>query len=329
MNKLFTKVAILIAGVSSVAYAQQDPQFTQWMFNKLIYNAGYAGTSGGMCGTLQYRKQWASFDGAPNTVNFAGDARVLPNLGVGLTFMNDKIGPMSTNYIRLAGSYLIQNAGKIKGVPGTLGIGVDVGVLQKSINSTWVTPEPDKIDPTIPGAYGVYSNQSLNKTGLDLGAGVMYNVPGVFYLGVSSTHLPATTLQGTGKVEYDVTRHYYFMTGYTQQIAGWNYITANIKYKSDLAAGALDINVMYMNKFKSDGSSVWIGPTYRLGDAAAILLGTSIKSGASMMYKGGVSYDFVLSKLKGYTSGSFELFLGACYTPKPKSVTRYDNDRYY
>jgi type IX secretion system PorP/SprF family membrane protein len=262
-------------------------------------------------------------------VNFAGDARVLPNLGVGLTFMNDKIGPMSTNYIRLAGSYLIQNAGKIKGVPGTLGIGVDVGVLQKSINSTWVTPEPDKIDPTIPGAYGVYSNQSLNKTGLDLGAGVMYNVPGVFYLGVSSTHLPATTLQGTGKVEYDVTRHYYFMTGYTQQIAGWNYITANIKYKSDLAAGALDINVMYMNKFKSDGSSVWIGPTYRLGDAAAILLGTSIKSGASMMYKGGVSYDFVLSKLKGYTSGSFELFLGACYTPKPKSVTRYDNDRYY
>jgi type IX secretion system PorP/SprF family membrane protein len=326
MNKLFTKVAILIAGVSSVAYAQQDPQFTQWMFNKLIYNPAQAGINGGMCANIQYRKQWASFEGAPNTVNFAGDARVLPNLGVGLIFMNDKIGPMSTNYIRVAGNFLKQ-IGR-----GHLGIGLDVGVLQKSINSTWITPEPDKIDPTIPGAYGVYSNQSLNKAALDVGFGAMYNIPNKFYIGVSSTHLPATTIQGTGKVEYDVTRHYYLMTGYTQQLGGsgsWHYLQANVKYKSDLAAGALDINLLYMNRFNPNGSTIWIGPTYRLGDAAAVLLGTSIRSGANLTYKGGVSYDFVLSKLKGYTSGSFELFLGACYTPKTKTVTRYDNDRYY
>ena len=322
MKKLFTKIAIIIAGFTGVAVAQQDPQFTQWMHNRLIYNPGYAGTSGGICGVLQVRQQWASFDGAPLSIAFAADGKLRnAPIGVGLTFINDKIGPMSTNYIRAAGSYLIK-AGK-----GTLGLGLDVGLLQKSITTNWIVPEPGKVDAHIPGSYDVYSNGNLNKITYDLGFGAFYQIPGKFYAGLSSTHLPAQTLGGAGKLNYQVSRHYYFMTGYTFPINPRNTITPNIKYKSDLAAGALDINLMYAFTLGNDKFS--IGPTYRLNDAAAVLLGYQHTTNGTTTIKGGLSYDFVLSKIKGYTSGTYELFLGACFTPKVKKVTSYETDRYY
>jgi type IX secretion system PorP/SprF family membrane protein len=326
MKKLFTKIAIIIASSTGIAVAQQDPQFTQWMNNKLIYNPGYAGTSGGMCGALQFRQQWASFVGAPVTITFAGDAKLqnLP-IGVGLTFINDKIGPMSTNYVRAAGSW-INKIGK-----GSLGIGLDVGILQKSINATWIVPEPYKVDNTIPGVYDGGTNGNLNTASFDVGFGAFYNIPGKFYAGLSTSHIPAQTLNGTGagNVNFKVTRHYYLMTGYTFNLdpVGRHTLTPNVKYKSDLAAGALDLNLMYA--FSINASKFSIGPTVRVNDAAAILLGYQTTVKGTTTFKGGLSYDFVLSKIKGYTSGTYELFLGACFTPKPRTVTRYETDRYY
>src|SRR5688572_13318460 len=141
MKKLFVKITIVAAGISGVAMAQQDPQFTQFMYNKLIYNPGYAGTSGAICGVAQYRQQWASFPGAPKTIAFSGDMRLsaLP-LGVGINIISDKAGAMNTTFIRGAASY---NLLKIAG--GTLGLGIDVGVLQKKINDEFIAPEPNKI----------------------------------------------------------------------------------------------------------------------------------------------------------------------------------------
>jgi len=322
MKKLVTKAAIILAGISGVATAQQDPQYTMWMHNRLIYNPGYAGTHGGMCGNLQYRKQWSSFDGAPTTINFAGDM-MLPGapVGVGLIFMNDKIGPMSTNFIRGAISYLIPagNTG------GKFGIGVDLGVLQKSISNTWITPE-DKIDPNIPGTYSLGANPELNKMTYDVGFGAFYNLPNTFYAGLSSTHLPAQSV-GTGSINYDLTRHYYVMAGYYIKPNPMHWFIPNIKYKSDLAAGALDVNLTYMWDQK-----IWGGASYRMNDAAAVMAGVNWplpQAKGVMNVKGGVAYDFVLSKLKGYTSGSFELFLGVCYTPKPKTATTTETDRFY
>ena len=104
--------------------AQQDPLFTQFMNNKLIYNPGYAGTPGGYCGALQYRKQWAGFEGAPTTFALAADASLMKAaklpVGLGVTIMQDKIGPRSSLYFRAAGSY------NLKLGMGTLGMGLDL-----------------------------------------------------------------------------------------------------------------------------------------------------------------------------------------------------------
>ena len=160
----------------------------------------------------------------------------------------------------------------------------------------------------------------------DLGFGAFYQIPGRFYAGLSSTHLPAQTV-GSGKIKYDLSRHYYFMTGYQFNIDPRNSLTPNIKYKSDLAAGAIDINLTYA--YSIDNKKFWFGSTARINDAGSILAGYQHIMNGQTAIKGGVSYDIVMSQLKGHTSGSFELFLGACFTPKIKKSTTYETDRFY
>jgi type IX secretion system PorP/SprF family membrane protein len=318
MKKLLVTVTIAVAGFSGIVSAQQDPQYTQWMFNKLIYNPGYAGTSGAICGVAQYRQQWASFPGSPKTLAFSGDMRlpVLP-LGVGLNVISDKIGPMNTTFIRGAASY---NITKLAG--GTLGLGIDVGVVQKKINEDWVTPEPLKNDPSIPNYNG---NPDFNKMTFDLGFGAFYQIPGKFYAGLSSTHLPAQELK-EGDLKYKMSRHYYLMSGYTFQINKWSKLTPNVFYKFDQAASALDVNLTYL---WSD--MIWVGGTYRpIGDQAfAAMAGFQGKAGVGNVigYKIGISYDMP-GTLGKYSNGSYELILGVCYTPKVKKPTTYINDRY-
>ena len=327
MKKLFVKIAFVVAGFTGVAVAQQDPQFTQFMYNKLIYNPGYAGTSGAVCGVLQYRKQWVSFDGAPTTFALAADMRLksLP-LGVGITVMSDKIGPMSTNYIRLAGSY---NLTKLAG--GTLGIGIDAGLLQKTISSPWIVPEPLKNDPSIPGTGGMtpsgaprYENGDFNKATYDLGLGVFYNIPGKAYVGLSSIHLTSQQMT-SGDLAYKVKSHYYLMAGYTFQVNKWSKLTPNVMYKNDLAASALDMNLTYL---WSD--MIWLGGTYRLNDAAAIMGGFQGKAmqANALGYKVGFSWDLANPTVKAYSKGSLEVILGACYTMAVKKPTTYMDPRF-
>jgi len=320
MRKLFTKVAIIIASINGILVAQQDPQFTQFTQNKLIYNPGYAGTSGAICGVGQFRQQWASFEGAPQSIAFAFDMPLtgLP-LGVGLNVISDKIGPMNTLFLRIPVSFN-QTIGK-----GKLGIGLDVGFLQKKINNTWITPEPGKIDPYIPGNYDALSNPSLNKMTYDLGFGAFYQIPGKMYFGLSSSHLPAQIVKGTDKINFQMSRHYYLMTGFTFDINPRNKITPNVKIKSDVAASAVDMNLTYMWD-----NMIWAGLTYRLNDATALMLGYQGKTnGANQIsYRVGYSYDLTMSKIKGYTSGTHEIILGFCLNQKVKKLSAYGDDRF-
>jgi type IX secretion system PorP/SprF family membrane protein len=328
MKKLFAKIALIVAGSAGVLDAQQDPQFTQFMFNKLIYNPGYAGTTGAICGVSQNRKQWMNFEGSPTSLALAADMRLsMAPIGVGINIMSDRIGPLSTTFARIAGSY---NITKIAG--GTLGIGVDVGIISKSISSNWIVPEPLLNDPRIPGRGGnipgttsfSFDNPDLNKTTFDVGFGAFYQIPGKFYAGLSSTHLPAQQIKDVG-LGYQVTRHYYFMTGYTFQPTKWSKITPNVLYKSDGAASALDLNLTFLWLDK-----IWVGGTYRMNDAPALLVGYQDVFGSdnAYSYRIGYSFDFTTTKLKTYAKGSHELLLGICYTPKVKKPTTYGSDRF-
>lgn len=320
MKKLFIRAALVVVSLTGVAVAQQDPQFTQFMHNRLIYNPGYAGTSNAICGVAQFRQQWSSFTGAPQSIALALDMPVpsLP-IGVGLNIINDKIGPMNTLFIRAAGAF------NKKIGQGTLGIGIDVGMLQKKISADWIVPEPGKIDSRIPGAYGNdLSNPDFGKVTYDVGFGAFYQKPNDFYVGISSTHLPAQEIKGDKSLIYKVSRHYYAMAGKTFQINQWNKITPNVLVKSDIAATAIDLNLTYI---WSD--MIWVGGSYRLADAYAALLGFQKPFSGTTTVKVGYSYDFAAAqKIRTNSSGSHEIILGVCFAPKVKKTTTYANDRF-
>lgn len=323
MKKIFTKLTVAFAALASVSFAQQDPQFTQFMHSKLIYNPGYAGTSDAICTNVLYRQQWVNFPGAPKTGLLSFDMPIgnLP-MGVGLNVMSDQIGFSKTLFARLALSY------KRAIGPGNLGIGVDGGVLQQQFNGTWVTPDgAGKYDPTIPAYTSgtvTAANPNLNKMTYDLGFGVYYGIANKMYVGISSTHLPAQEIKASDNVKYALARHYYIVGGYTFNFGegGKHGINPNVKVKSDAASTQLDVNLTYIFN-----QQFWAGVSYRMQDAIAPMIGAKFLKDKSL--KVGYSYDLTTSKIKGYSSGTHEIMLGYCFNvKKPVKVSSYSNTRF-
>lgn len=319
MKKIFTTLTMALSLITSVSFAQQDPQFTQFMHNKLIFNPGYAGTSDAICANVLYRQQWVNFPGAPKTGLLSVDMPLknIP-IGIGLNVMSDQIGFDKTLFARLAVSYIKKNA---FGGPGNLGIGIDGGILQKSFNAKWITPDGNSTqDNSIPGYL---NNPNLNKTTYDLGFGLFYNVANKMYLGLSSTHLTAQDLKTPkDSVKYSLARHYYLVGGYTFNLDQIHAVTPNVKIKSDGSSTQVDLNVTYMYD-----NTYWFGLTYRLQDAIAPMLGAKLLKDKSL--KVGYSYDLTTSKIKGYSAGTHEIMVGYCFNvvSHPK-VTSYQNARF-
>jgi type IX secretion system PorP/SprF family membrane protein len=326
MKKIFTTLTVALAAMTSVSFAQQDPQFTQFMHSKLIYNPGYAGTSQAICANVLYRQQWVNFPGAPKTGLFSFDMPIgqLP-IAIGLNVMSDQIGFSKTLFARLALAY-----NKPIG-PGVLGIGIDGGVLQQQFNGNWITPDGNQVhDGTIPaytsGSGAGITNAGLNKLSYDLGFGAFYSIANKMYVGISSTHLAAQDLKSNDSVKYALARHYYIVGGYTFNFGqgGVHGISPNIKVKTDAASTQLDVNLTY-----SYNQGFWVGVSYRMQDAIAPMLGYKFQKGGAKGLKIGYSYDVTTSKIKGYSSGTHEVMLGYCFKPKstPK-VTSYGNTRF-
>lgn len=320
MKKIFTTLTVALAAFTSVSFAQQDPQFTQFMHNKLIYNPGYAGTSQAICANVLYRQQWVNFPGAPKTGLISFDMPIgnLP-LAIGLNVMNDQIGFSKTLFARLAVAYNRPIG------PGILGVGIDGGILQQQFNGNWITPDGNGTqDNAIPGYTsgnpGV-TNAKLNELTYDLGFGAYYTIANKMYVGISSTHLTAQDISAGGNVKYSLARHYYLMGGYTFQLNQDHAIQPNIKVKTDAASTQLDVNLTYLFR-----NSFWFGVSYRMQDAIAPMLGVRLLEKKNL--KIGYSYDVTTSKIKGYSAGTHEIMLGYCFNPKPKvKISSYQNTR--
>ncbi len=301
MKKIFTPLAFLF--FSLVASAQQDPQFSQFMFNKLYSNAGYAGSSDAICGSLLYRNQWLGFDGAPKTGMLSADMPV-PVLhgGVGLSVAFDQLGFGQSLGAKLAYSFRL-NVG-----PGKLGIGVDAGFLQSGIQgSKFIATQSG--DANIPGDVGAILP--------DFGFGLYYNIDKKLYFGLSSTHLS----QGTFKyasIQQNQVRHYYITGGYNIDLNPSFTLKPSVLIKSDAASTIVDFNtnLMYENQIWG-GVSYRSAPNFVNNDAIIVLLGMDLSAYVEGL-KFGYSYDITTSSIRNYSSGSHEIMLGYCMKPKPK-----------
>ncbi|MBL4667722.1 MAG: type IX secretion system membrane protein PorP/SprF [Flavobacteriales bacterium] len=298
MKKLLISTAFLFAGF--VATAQQDAQFTQNMFNKLSVNPGSAGHNGGICATFLTRSQWMGFDGRPQTHLFSADARFSKH-GVGLTIFQDKLGIESSLIAKLAYSYHLTLGA------GELGIGLEVGLINKSFGDEFIAIDDFTQDPSIP-------NASTSAMTFDAGLGIYYHIKDKMYVGISTLHLPQSELEdvadggGQGALNYASSRHYYIMAGYDWDMSGgarkW-VLKPSILAKTDASSTQLDLNALVeYNKL------VWGGVTYRVQDAVAILAGVHIPQLPGL--KLGISYDVTTSALGDHSSGSLEFMIKYC-----------------
>ncbi len=315
MKRIVTSVALLLSGF--LGFAQQDAQFTQNMFNKLSVNPGFAGANGGVCGVLLYRAQWMGFNGNPTTGTFSGDMAfnfLGAQHGAGLTVWQDHLGIEQTTTAKLAYAYR-RTLG-----PGDIGIGVEGGMISKSLRPEWVAVDNYTLDASIP------DNGASDMT-FDFGAGLYYQIKSKLYIGLSAVHIPQGTFQQNPSspnafdgVRYNLARHYYVMAGYYYDLNPQWQLQPSVFIKSDGASTQLDLNILalYNNK-------IWGGVTYRVQDAIGILAGYQITD----EFKAGIAYDITTSKLGKYNTGTIEVMLKYCkaLSSKPK-VLKYHSVRF-
>jgi type IX secretion system PorP/SprF family membrane protein len=287
---------IILSGC--IGFAQQDPLSSQYMFNTLTYNPGVAGTSGMICATALNRQQWVGFKGAPSTTLFNISAPVSLfkiKSGVGLLVESDNIGFDKDIDLSLAYSYLMDlNIGK-------LGIGVNLGILDKTLDPAWFIPngdgftQPDQ-DPLIP----------VNKeshVAFDAGMGLFLKAE-KYYAALSVTHLNQPKIKYT-KGEPYISRQFYLTAGYSVQLPNPSLeLLPSFFVYSD--GKVLQFNVTSLVRYNK---KVWGGVSYRAGDALIGMAGIELYNGIRIGY----AYDFPLSDIRKNTSGSHEFIVNYCF----------------
>lgn len=323
--KLSKKLSLLVMalGFSCVVTAQQEPQFSQYMFNRMSYNAGYAGSSGSICATVMYRNQWMGFNldsptaggdagSTPNDILFTFDMPVqFLHGGIGLTLVSSKIGYHDN--IEIALDY----AFRMFWGEGNLSAGIELDLLNSSFDFGQLHGSDNQSDPLISG-------QKASAMMIDGAVGVYYQVPGKYYLGLSVKNLLGAH---SDVIKFTNARTVYAMGGYDYAPSmapslrikpSFLLKTANFSYfQADLSC-LLD----YRNAF-------WGGLGYRVQDAIYAMAGIHWKK-----FRIGASYDFTTSRLGGYKSGrsfgSLELYMRFCFkvVVPQKPPTAYGNTIY-
>lgn len=311
MNKRIFLTTILLM-VSVFIKAQQDPQFSQYMFTQLSINPGFAGSDDKINVYALTRQQWVGFmdKGAPQISVFNMDAAFslfkLP-LGAGISIKNDVIGFNNDTEINISLAYKV-NIGN-----GILGIGIKGGIVNTDISGEWKYPDADgQDDPAIP------KNQK-GMAMVDLGFGLFYKTNDL-YLGVASTHLNEAEFdleQGNPSLQ----RHYYVSAGYDMALRNpLLEFKPSILVQSDGAYSQLSINALLQYNKK-----IWGGVSWRTDNAIVGVLGIELFN----WVKVGYSYDFVTSDLMSYNNGSHEIMMGFSFdVKKEKTPERYKSIRF-
>ncbi len=291
-NNLIAALLLFFMAFGIEASAQQETQYSQYMFNQLAYNPAYAGSRDALSATMIVRRQWLGFAGGPATGAFnihtpSGNERH----GFGLDFAHDQLGVTSENQLSLDYAY------RIPVKKGFLSLAIRGGFLHHKVNFSEINP--NDVDPIKPGqdAAGILPRA---------GAGIYYYTK-KFYVGASAPNFLAGRYFSTGnsvasQLASTQVMHGFGMIGATLPM-GKNVMfrpSAVVKYAPNSPIQA-DGNITFFFK-KVFG----VGAGYRTGDALVFML----EYQSQRRFRAGYAYDMTLSQLSGTNSGSHELMIG-------------------
>lgn len=283
---VFLFLGLMLATVQE-HQAQQDSQYSQYMYNTMSMNPGYSGSRGSLSMIALYRNQWVGLDGAPETLNFGIHSPIgVQGVGLGLGFTSDKIGPSSESTISADFSYTISFDRDIK-----LAFGIKGGYSFLDLN-------PNKLLIYNPNDYSLAKNNYSSPT---IGAG-FYLYSDKWYLGLSTPNFLETEHYNDVQVSTATEKtHIYLIGGYVFTL------NPNLKLKPAFLAKAvvgaplsfdLSANALLYDR-------VSFGLAYRLDAAVTGMAGFQVNDNIMIGY----AYDYETTELSRYNSGSHEIFL--------------------
>lgn len=288
MNKIFW-ISLLILFTYIDSSAQQNPHYTQYMYNMNVVNPAYAGSKENISFGALYRKQWVNIEDAPTSFTFSGHAPAGNNVGLGLSFISDKIGPVTEQNVYGDFSYTLKFNNN-----HSLAFGLKTGVsfhkvALRDIQSS--LPDPDE------GIFG----EDINDASLNLGTGLFYytdkyyvsfSIPNMF----KSVHLDFNGRQyGSDVSHYFVTGGYVFDVNYDLKFKPSFMLKSAFGVKPSLDVSA---NFLYMEKIE-------VGATYRFEDSVGAMVNFAITPELRIGY----AYDHIISDLKVTSPSSHEVII--------------------
>ncbi len=318
MIKHFTTLLFFFIGFTTLL-AQQDQQYTQFMFYKLGYNPAYAGSNESACITALHRSQWLGLEGAPETQVLTFNMPLLYNrIGIGMNLTRNVIG--ITERYTLDGAYSY----RIPMGRGRLGIGLQASIRHLSV---------DYSDERLTATQGVSADGAIpagrqTRYVPNFGFGIYYNSPS-FFLGVSLPRLLENSIDfnETGEVFSEEVRHFYLMGGVLIPLGEIVALQPQVllKYAMNTPFDAEgNLSLIFLEKYA-------VGVTYRVGGSSEIGAGASadlmLSAHITKQIMVGAAYDVVLSELRDYNSGSIEAILRFCFNqPEGKEIV---NPRFF
>lgn len=295
------KLVLVLLFCSVASFAQQDAQFTQYMYNTISINPAYAGSRGVISVLGLYRTQWVGLDGAPETSSFSVNTPVGNNVGLGVSLVNDKIGPTNENNISADFSYSIPTSATAK-----LSFGIKGSANLFKLDPTKLNPE-NQGDPQF--------QDFKNKFSPNVGAGIYWHSD-KGYVGLSVPNFIETNRYDDNETAiYKEQINYYLIAGYVFNLDHYE----QIKFKPAVLAKMIEgspfqvdasANFMFNDKFV-------VGVSYRWSAAVSALAGFQITDSLYLGY----AYDRETTKLVNYNSGSHEIFLRFEFLNKYSRIT--------
>ncbi len=282
-------LAILLTW-SIISKAQQDPQFSQYMFNTMSVNPAYVGSNNDESFIFTGRSQWVGLRGAPNTQILSYDRSLRRKVGIGASVINDVWGPASERYLDFNTSYTI-DINRIRN-SGKLAFGFKVGARFFHVDWSKGTHR-EQPDPNFA--------ENINKVFPTVGFGLYYYEER-FYWGVSIPNLLRSEHYNDSAQALSTERmHFFIITGYVFRVNDY------VKFKPAVLAKAV-----YGSPLSLDFSAsmyledrFWGGLSWRWGDSIAALLGMKVNDNLDIGY----SYDLTSTALRNFNSGTHEIML--------------------
>jgi type IX secretion system PorP/SprF family membrane protein len=285
---------ILILLIASVtAYSQQDPMYSQYVFNGLLINPAYAGTHDALNATLLYRNQWVNISGAPKTGLFAVDAPVKSQkIGVGLNVEYDKIGV--TSHTGISGAYAYQ----IPLLHGKLSFGLQVGVgFSKSDFTSVQYSQDSQVDEAF--------EKNIFETLPNFGIGLYY-YNDRFYAGYSVPQIAGKVIQNliyenSEGVHLDLANHHFLTAGYKFNLSPDMAFKPSVLLKY-VTGAPLETD---LNGIVTFYDILALGISYRSGASMDFLAQVKI----SNQFCVGYAYEYATNDLNTFSNGSHEIML--------------------